>query len=135
MGKKKARPAVWLVFLQGTLLALGIYLAGILLLALLLVRGSASESAAFPITAILCIFGAASGGILTSRRSSWGALPSSMLNAVIFVGILALVGLLCWQGITWNGRGGILIVSALAGGVLGGFLGSRRSHRRKKRSL
>ena len=61
MGKKKAATsAVWMVFLQGTLLALGVYLAGILLLALLMVKGSAPENTALPLTAALCVSGAES---------------------------------------------------------------------------
>lgn len=136
MGKKKKAPsAAWVVFLQGTLLALGVYLAGILLLALLMVKGSAPESAALPLTAALCVLGAAGGGGVTARRSKLGALPASMAVSVCFLGSLVLLGLLCWQGPALNGHSGVLVLCALAGGILGGVLGSRRSRRRKKRPL
>ena len=133
MGKKKTQPAAWLGCLQGVLLALGVYLSGILLLALLVVKGTVPESAAFPVTAVLCILGTAGGGMVTARQLPWGTLPSSMLISVIFAGLLAGVGALCWEGITWTGRGGILVLCILAGGVSGGFLCGRRSRHRKKR--
>lgn len=136
MGKKKAAPsAAWMVLLQGTLLALCVYLAGILLLALLMVKGSAPESAALPLTAALCALGAAGGGGVTARRSRLGPLPASMAVALCFLAALALLGFLCWQGPALNGRSGVLALCVLAGGVLGGALGSRRSRRKKKRPL
>ena len=55
MGKKKTTAAIWTVFLRGSMLSLGIYFAGILLLALLLVKGAIPESGAFPVTAVLCL--------------------------------------------------------------------------------
>ena len=136
MRKKKAAPsAVWMVFAQGAFLALGVYLAGILLLALLMVKGSVPESAALPVTAALCVLGTAGGGGVTARRTRLGALPSSMGVALCFFGVLVLLGLLFWQGPVLSGDSGVLALCALAGGVLGGILGGGRSRRKKKRLL
>lgn len=136
MGKKKTTPqAPWMGYLQGILLALAVYLGGLLLLALAVVRGSVPESAAFPVTCALCVLGSGLGGWLSARRSGLGSLPASVLTAVLFTAVLAGVGLLCYHALTWNGRGGGLILCALGGGVLGGLLGSRRGRRRKKRPL
>ena len=134
MGKKKTSTAAWMVFMQGTLLSAGCYLAGILLLALLVVKGTVPERAVFPATAVLCFLASAGGGVLTvRRRPPWGPLPSALLNAGLFTALLLLLGLSCWQRITWNGHGGVLMLCALAGGVLAGFLGGHRSRRRRKR--
>lgn len=135
MGKKKTAPPPWMGYLQGILLALGIYLGGLLLMALLVVRGSAPENAAFPVTAALCVLGTACGGWQAARRSSLGPLPASLLAAILFAAVLAGMGLLLYHSLTWSGRGGVVLLCALAGGILGGLLGSRRSRRRKKRSL
>ncbi len=89
MGKKPESVPVWAVFLRGSLLSLAVYLGGILLLAALLVRGVVPEGAAFPVTAALCALGALFGGLLTARRSSWGTLPSAMLNSAVFAAVLA----------------------------------------------
>ena len=102
MGKKKTTAAIWTVFLRGSMLSLGIYFAGILLLALLLVKGAIPESGAFPVTAVLCFLSAMSGGLLTARQSPWGTLPSALLNTLVFAGILIAAGAICWQGITWQ---------------------------------
>ena len=92
-----------------------------------------TESGAFPVTAVLCFLSAMSGGLLTARQSPWGTLPSALLNTLVFAGILIAAGAICWQGITWYGHGSILLLCALAGGVVAGILGGRRSHRRKRK--
>ena len=133
MGKKKTTPAVWMVYLQGVLLGAGCYLAGILLLALLVVKGGVPERAVFPATALWCLAVSAGSGTLTARRGPWGPLPSALLNAARFAALLVLLGMSCWQKITWNGHGGVLLLCVFAGGLLAGFLGGRRPRRRKKR--
>lgn len=133
MGNKKTVP-VWRVFLEGALVTLGVYVGGVALLALLVVKGAVPEDSAFPVLAALCALAAVSGGLPAAKRSPWGTLPSALLNTAIFAAVLATVGLLCWEeGVAWNGRGGILLLCALAGGVLAGVLGGRRPARRKKR--
>ena len=79
------------------------------------------------------LLSAMSGGLLTARQSPWGTLPSALLNTLVFAGILIAAGAICWQGITWYGHGSILLLCALAGGVVAGILGGRRSHRRKRK--
>lgn len=134
MGKRqKQRTAVWMVFLQGVLLALGIYLLGQLPAAALMVRGSLPESAGFPAAAVLCVLSVTCGGLVTVRRVSWGALPAGLLTAGLFIGVLVLVGLSAWTRITWLGRGGILMLCALGGGLLSGVLGSRRGRRSRRK--
>jgi len=134
MGKgRKQQTAVWMVFLQGLLAALGIYLAGQLLLALLLVKGTLPEGAAFPAVAALCAAAVACGGLLTVRRSPWGTLPAGLLTAGLFAGVLLVVGLSCWESVTWMGHGGILLLCALAGGLLAGLLGGRRKRGGKRK--
>lgn len=130
-GKKKQQSAPWLVFLKGPLLALGIYLMGQLLAALLVVRGALSEESMFPMVGAFCAIASFCGGLLCAHRPAWGTLPSAMLCAVIFALVLAMVGLLVWDGLTLTGRGGILLLCALGGGTAAGILsgsvgGSRR---------
>lgn len=134
MGKgRKQQTAVWMVFLQGLLAALGVYLAGQLLLALLLVKGTLPEGMAFPAVAVLCAAAAVCGGLLTVRRSPWGTLPAGLLTAGLFAGVLLVVGLSCWESVTWTGHGGVLLLCALAGGLLAGLLGGRRKRGGKRK--
>ena len=137
-GKKKA-PSPWLTVLEGLGMSLGIYLAGILAVTLLAVRGSLSEGGLFPAVAAVCGLASLCGGLLCARRPPWGKLPSAVLQAILFAGCLAAVGLLCWEGLAWNGRGGALVLCALGGGLAAGLLsaagGGKGRGKRRLRSL
>lgn len=134
MGKGKKKAPGPLVFLQGLLLSLGVYLPGLLLASLLAVKGVLGEEGIFPAAAVLCLLSALAGGFLCARRPVWGPLPSAMVCALLFAGVLAAVGILCWEdGITWTGRGGVLILCALAGGLLAGVLGGTRGRKRRRK--
>lgn len=124
MGKERKKTALWIVFLRGSIVALGIYLLGVLLLALLVVRGTLPESGTFPILAVLCVIAVLCGSLITVRKSPWGKLPTALLTSVIFGTTLTVVGVSFWREIT--GEGGILLLCALSGGVLAALLGSRK---------
>lgn len=134
MSKGKKQSPNGLVFLKGLFLSMGIYLLGQLLVTLLVVRGILEEAGMFPAIAVLCLLASLTGGFFCAKRPVWGALPSAVLCAVLFAAVLAAVGILSWEeGISWMGHGGILMLCALAGGLLGGLLGSgckRKKHRK-----
>lgn len=89
----------------------------------------------FPAVTALCLLSALAGGALCARRPVWGPLPSAMLCAALFAGLLAVVGILCWEeGIAWTGHGGILMLCSLTGGLLAGVLG-RGGRKKKKRKI
>ena len=129
---KKRRTAAGVVLLQGAAVSVIVYLAGILLLALLVVKGAVPERAAFPAVAVLCLLGTLSGGVVTARRTPWGPLSAALLNTALFAAVLLVVGLACWpDGI--GSRGVILLLCALGGGLTAGLLGGRRGRRRKRK--
>lgn len=130
-GKKK-RTAAGMVLLQGTIVSVGVYLAGVALLALLAVKGVVPERASFPAVAVLCLLGALCGGGVTARRTPWGPLPAALLNTVLFTAVLLVVGLACWSDGIGSG-GMILLLCALGGGLAAGLLGGRRGRRRKRK--
>ena len=129
---KKRRTAAGVVLLQGAAVSVILYLAGILLLALLVVKGAVPERAAFPAVAVLCLLGTLSGGVVTARRTPWGPLSAALLNTALFAAVLLVVGLACWpDGI--GSRGVILLLCALGGGLAAGLLSGRRGRRRKRK--
>lgn len=129
---KKRRTAAGVVLLQGAAVSVIVYLAGILLLALLVVKGAVPERAAFPAVAVLCLLGTLSGGVVTARRTPWGPLSAALLNTALFAAVLLVVGLACWpDGI--GSRGVILLLCALGGGLAAGLLSGRRGRRRKRK--
>lgn len=132
-GQKRRQAAPWTSFVKGGALALGVYLAGLLLLALLLIKGTLPEGSAFPAVAGLCVLAVFCGGVVSARQSPWGTLPAALACAALFAVALAGVGTAFWQGITWTGRGGVLLLCVLAGGVLAGLLGGRKKRKRKRK--
>jgi phosphate/sulfate permease len=129
--KKKASP--WTSFLKGGGVSLAIYLGGVALLAALMTKGTVPETAGFPVVAALCLLAVLCGGVVVTRGAPWGPLPASLLHTAVFALVLIGVGLGFWQTVSWTGHGGILLLCALAGGVLAGLLGGRRRRLRKRR--
>ena len=120
-GKTRKKTPAGMMVLQGVLVSLGIYLLAAVVLALL---------------AVCCGVCALAGGWTCARRTPWGALPGAMAAAAGFGAVLAAVGMLCWaNGVTWTGRGGILLACVLGGGLLSALLGRRRGGRRVQKKL
>lgn len=129
MAKGRKKLAVWQGFLAGVLLSLGTYLLGLLGLALLLVNGVLPEGGSFPMVAVLCVLAALAGGMLTvrlTRRRTGG-----ILTAALFLSVLLLAGLGFWEEIAWLGRGGVLLLCGLAGGLLAGAAVPQKRRRRR----
>ena len=128
--KEKKAKAVWPGFAAGALLSAGVYVSGLLLLGLLLTKGSISERNVFPWVGALCILASLSGGLLAVRKTAWKA--AGLLTGVLFALLLLAVGLLGWRdGIAWLGQGGLLLLYALCGGVGVTLLSGRRRRKRK----
>ena len=90
------------------------------------------EEGSFPAVAASCCLASFAGAMLSVRRSSWGSLASAMVSAAGFLLAVVAVALLCWQQITWLGRGGVLLLCGAGGGLLAGLLGGRRRKRKRR---
>ena len=128
-GNGRKAPAVWLVFLRGVLVSLGLYLLAAAVAALLAVRGTLPESGIFPVLAAGCFLAAAVGGLTCVRAGPWGSLPGAMLCAAGFLLVIGASALLCWDAADWL-RGAVLLACGAAGGLLAGLTGGRRKRRR-----
>ena len=133
--EKKKRAPTWSGIVRGILLALGVYLVFQLLAALLLVKGVLPESRSFPVVAVCCVLSAFLGGLAGSRSGFPSRLAGGMLTAAGFAVVLTAIGLLCWDGILWAGHGGILLLCALAGGLIAGLCGGKQGRRVKRKPL
>ena len=129
---KKQQP-VWLAMGKGLTLSLGLYLLGHLLLAALMVRGSVGEEGAPWMTGALCVLAALCGGFYVARHTPWGAVQGGLLGGVLFAASLALVGMACWQSLSWTGQSGALVLCALGGGLAGGLCARRGKTKRRVR--
>ena len=101
MGNGRKQTALWLVFVEGAALSLGIYLLLTVLLSALVVKAVLPEEGSFPAVAASCCLASFAGAMLSVRRSSWGSLASAMVSAAGFLLAVVAVALLCWQQITW----------------------------------
>lgn len=134
MAKSRKQAAPWQGFLMGGAACVGVYLLGLLLLSLLLVKGVLSEENRFPAVAALCVLAALCGGSVSIWRSARRA--GGMAAGAVFAAVLVMVGMVFWRdGIAWLGHGGILLLCALAGGLLAGAACGKRSRggRRKRK--
>lgn len=129
MAKGWKKLAVWQGLLAGVLLSLGVYLLGLLCLALLLVKGILPEGGSFPMVAVLCVLAALAGGALSVHLTRWRM--GGVLTAALFLLVLLLAGLGFWEEVAWLGQGGILILCGLAGGLLAGVAAPQKRRRRK----
>ena len=129
MGNGRKQTVLWLVFVEGAALSLGIYLLLTVLLSALVVKAVLPEEGSFPAVAASCCLASFAGAMLSVRRSSWG---SPMVSAAGFLLAVVAVALLCWQQITWLGRGGVLLLCGAGGGLLAGLLGGRRRKRKRR---
>ncbi|MCI8398242.1 MAG: DUF3792 family protein [Oscillibacter sp.] len=132
MAKSRKQAAPWQGFLMGGAACLGLYLAGLLLAALLMTKGTVSEASRFPLAAVLCVLAALCGGLLAIKQSALRA--GGIVTGVSFAAVLVIVGLACWKdGIAWAGHGGILLLCALGGGILAGLLSGKGRGKRKRK--
>ena len=132
MAKSRKQTAPWQGVLMGSLVCLGVYLLGLLFLAMLLVKGVLSEGSGFPVVAVLCVLAALCGGLLAVRQSAQQI--GGLLAGTAFAAVLLTVVVAFWRdGITWMGHGGILLLCALGGGLLAGLLNGRRGHTGKRK--
>ena len=85
MGNGRKQTALWLVFVEGAALSLGIYLLLTVLLSALVVKAVLPEEGSFPAVAASCCLASFAGAMLSVRRSSWGSLASAMVSASTFL--------------------------------------------------
>ena len=90
-------------------------------------KGRPLRGRAFPAVAALCALSALAGGVLSVRLTGWPA--GGVLSAAAVLAVLALAGLGIWEEVA--GRGGVLLLCGLAGGLLAGGPVRKKRRRRK----
>lgn len=127
MSAKKIQP--WKTLLLSLLLTAALYGGGVLLIALLMVRGTLGEERTVPALAVLALLSALVGGSVAGRgRLGPGA---GLLNAVLFCVLLAGIGLAVWEELT--SRGLFLLGAFLVGGALSALIGRKVGKQNGKR--
>ena len=128
MSKKKL--PVWKSLILGLGLSLAVEAAGVLLAALLILRGQMTEEHLLPFLCCLALLAALLGGVAAGWRGAAGG-RGSLLNAGVFATLLA--ALCLGSGEEIAGHGWLLLGMILAGGLLGALLCGKVGERRGKR--
>lgn len=127
MSGKKAMG--WKRTLLGLVVTVAVDLAGILLVALLTVRGTVGEGSALPLLAGAVLCASFSGGLVAGDGGA-GAM-GALLNTGLFAALLVLLCFGVWDGVTVHGL--ILLAMVLLGGVFSGAVRGKVGKHRKKR--
>ena len=128
MGKGKGAAAI----ARGVGLSLTAYGSMQLLLALAAVRELLPESGIPAAQAAAGALSAFLGGWYAARRSGLGTLSASVLVGGSMAALLALLGLLLYNGVVWGQGSVLLLIAILAGGAAAGLAGGRRHARRRQ---
>ena len=132
MGKERKKESLLSVLMRGSIISLLIYLLGAFLISLLLVKGAFPESSIYPMLGIDSILATLGGCIIVLRKSPLGKLPTALLVAGIFCGLQLVIGICFWQGLSWTGEGGVLLLCAVGGGILSAMLSTRKRKKGKR---
>lgn len=125
-------------FAVAAAIGLTVYLAGQLLLALMVVKGWVAETSAGPAQILLGGAGTFLSGLWASKKVPVGPLTAALAVAGIMVMTLVAVGMLCYEELASVShlivRLGIMTVGALLGGLAGatGIGSSRKKQPRRK---
>jgi len=130
-GKKRKRLSGPAAAALGSGTALGGYVALLALLAALLARGTVPEGSLTGAVMVCCALSALAGGAVSAGRSTWRPMPAGFSVGAVMAVILVLGGLSAPKPPDWAGQGGALVLCALGGGLLAGFLAARRARRKR----
>ena len=132
MGKRQAKKtAGWSMFGKGILGSGAVYLAEILLFALLLVKGIVLVER---VDALLAVGGAVAaflGSVVAVRTKAMVPMLACLLQSALFAMLLLLSGCLLWDGLVWGKSQLWLLLCVMIGGLLPGVMRGRGGKRRR----
>lgn len=132
-GKKRKRLSGPAAAALGSGTALAGYVVLLAGVAALLIRGALPEGSLTAITGVCCLLAVLAGGSVSALRSTWRPLPAALSVGAVMAAILVVAGLSASEPPDWAGQGGPLVLCALGGGLLAGFLASRRARAKRRR--
>ncbi len=123
------------VILKAAGAALLVYLVLQMGIGLLAVKGTLPEGKLLAAQGAAMALSLLPAGWYAAGKAGLGARPGALLTAVCLCAVLALLGLLIFDGPAWGTDTAVLLGSALAGSVLAGVLGGCRRKRKKRPAL
>lgn len=134
MGKRQAKKTVgWSKLGTGAVVSVGVYLLGILLIALLMVKGIVAPEKANVILAAWVMVAAFCGSLPVLKIKAAPPLLACLAQSVVFVVLILTASYLFWEGPVWSRTNVALLLCALVGGLVPGILWGRGGWKKKKR--
>lgn len=134
MGKRQAKKTVgWSRLWIGVSVSAGIYLSGILLIALFMVNGFLGSEKGSLALGAWAMISAACGSVPVLRIKNVVPLVAGLLQGCAFAVVMLVVSYLCWEGPVWSRTNTALLLCALSGGLIPGVLASGKGKRKRKR--
>lgn len=131
MGKRQAKKtAGWSRLWLGTAVSLGVYLLGVLVIALLMIKGLWAPEKAGLMLSVWLMLSAACGSMVALRIKYGTPIVRCLLQGGALLLAMFAVGYLCWEGMVWNRVNIALVLCALLGSLLPGFFAGRKRRKR-----
>lgn len=131
-GKKHKRRSGPAAAALGTGAALAAYLLLLAAAAALALRGTIPEESLTAVTAVCCFLAVLVGGSVSAGGSTWRPMGAAFSVGAVMAVLLVLGGLSAPEPPDWAGQGGGLVLCALGGGALAGFLAAKRAKKRRR---
>lgn len=132
MGKDRKKESLWAVCLRGSMIALVLYVAGVCGTAFCLTKGLLPESSAYLLLSANCLLAVWCASMMVLRKSPFRQGFAALFIALLFCFFQIVLGICIWEGPSLTGEGGLLLLWAVAGGVLSMVLSCRNKRKGKR---
>ena len=95
-------------------------------------RARAAKDAAAGAVLLCALAAALVGGCVSAGRSTWRPMSAAASVGAVMAALLVVAGLAAPEPPDWAGQGGALVLCALGGGVLAGFLAARQARKKRR---
>lgn len=134
MGKRQGKKAAgWSRIAIGLMLSVVTYLAGIFLVALLMVKGIVMPEKGGLILTAWAMVSAACGSLPVLKIKAATPLLAGLMQGGAFAVLILAASYLFWEGPVWSNTNIALLLCVLIGGLVPGALGSGGGRRKRKR--
>lgn len=134
MGKRQAKKTGGLSWLfWGAAISLGIYLAGVFVLAWLVVVDAFPPANTSMALAVWAMVSTVCGSLVAGRAKQIKPLLTGCLHGCLFDIAIIAAGYLIWEGPSWTGNAWGILACGLIGGVLPVAFGGGGGKRRKRK--
>ena len=134
MGKRQAKKGnPWSKLVTGMMISLALYLAGVLVYALLLVKGVLPNGKEGFVLGACLTLSVACGGIFAKKSKGGSPLTVCLLESGFFCILLLTISYIVWDGPSWGTGTVTMLLCVLLGGMLPMLIPNRKGRGKKNK--